>query len=198
MFVFLILIVFISENCELNQSKIQTLKKEINRLSSKHIIDKSLEVLILVWHLNLDVLHGHFKVNKVSGNFHFGPSKSFQHAHLYTFDLMSFTTESFNISHRVNQISFGDDFPGLESPLDGTERLMPKDEGSGMFQYYVQVVPTGYERLNGELTSPENGARQPPQPSPCVLHTPPRLVHVALSTCCCLPMMLQYSASHVA
>jgi gamma-D-glutamyl-L-lysine dipeptidyl-peptidase len=42
--VFLILIVFISENCELNQSKVQTLKREINRLSSKHIIDKSLEV----------------------------------------------------------------------------------------------------------------------------------------------------------
>ena len=44
LFVFLILIIFISENCELNQSKIQTLKQEINRLSSKHIIDKSLEV----------------------------------------------------------------------------------------------------------------------------------------------------------
>ena len=44
LFVFLILIVFISENCELNQSKIQTLKREINRLSSKHIIDKSLQV----------------------------------------------------------------------------------------------------------------------------------------------------------
>ncbi len=43
-FVFLILIVFISENCELNQSKIQTLKQEINQLRSKHIIDKSLEV----------------------------------------------------------------------------------------------------------------------------------------------------------
>jgi hypothetical protein len=98
-------------------------------------------------------LHGHFKVNKVSGNFHFGPSKSFQHAHLYTFDLMSFTTEGFNISHKINQISFGDEFPGLESPLDGTQRMMPKDEGSGMFQYYVQVVPTGYEHLAGEVVS---------------------------------------------
>ena len=42
--VFLILIIFFSENCELNQSKIKTLEREISRLSSKHIKDKSLSV----------------------------------------------------------------------------------------------------------------------------------------------------------
>ena len=42
--VFLILIIFFSENCELNQSKIKTLEREISRLSSKHIKDKSLSI----------------------------------------------------------------------------------------------------------------------------------------------------------
>eukprot|EP00936_MAST-01D_sp_MAST-1D-sp1_P002442 g2442.t1 len=95
-------------------------------------------------------LHGNFQVPKVSGNFHFGPSKSFQHAHLYTFDLMSYTTEGFNISHTVNSLSFGPAFPERDSPLDGVSRAVSKEQGSGMFQYYTQVVPTQYRRLGGE------------------------------------------------
>ena len=92
-------------------------------------------------------LHGHFLVPKVSGNFHFGPSKSFQHAHLYTFDLMSYTTEGFNISHTVNSLGFGPAYPGRASPIDGKTHTLAKEEGSGMFQYYCQVVPTQYTPL---------------------------------------------------
>jgi endoplasmic reticulum-Golgi intermediate compartment protein 3 len=92
-------------------------------------------------------LHGHFLVPKVSGNFHFGPSKSFQHAHLYTFDLMSYTTEGFNISHTINSLTFGPPYPGRDSPLDDMTRLLSKEDGSGMFQYYCQIVPTQYNAL---------------------------------------------------
>ena len=94
-------------------------------------------------------VHGNFEVAKVSGNFHFGPSNSFQHAHLYTFDLMSFTTDTFNISHTVHSISYGPSFPGQVSPLTGVQRVLGKDDGSGMFQYYCQIVPTAYQPLGG-------------------------------------------------
>jgi hypothetical protein len=94
-------------------------------------------------------LYGSFNVPKVAGNFHFGPSKSFQHAHLYTFDLMSYTTEGFNISHTINKISFGPAFPDRDNPLDGARRMLAQDQGTGMFQYYCQVVPTQYTGLGG-------------------------------------------------
>jgi len=98
-------------------------------------------------------VHGSFDVPKVSGNFHFGPSRSFQHAHLYTFDLSSYTNSEFNISHNINSIAFGPSFPGLESPLDNVQRYVGKDFGNGMFQYYVQVVPTGYTSLDGKVVA---------------------------------------------
>ena len=52
--------------------------------------------------------------------------------------------------------------------------------------------------LTGVVTSLVDGLRHPPHPKPRVLHTPPKLVHVAVSTSCDLPTMLQYCASHLA
>ncbi|KAK7485635.1 hypothetical protein BaRGS_00023084, partial [Batillaria attramentaria] len=62
---------------------------------------------------------GHLEVNKVAGNFHFAPGKSFQQHHVHVHDLQAFGGQKFNISHRINHMSFGIDYPGIVNPLDG-------------------------------------------------------------------------------
>ena len=63
--------------------------------------------------------------------------------------LLSFTYDQFNITHRVNSFSFGDHFPGIKSPLDGQYRLV--EDTHGMYQYYMKVVPTQYKNINDEV-----------------------------------------------
>ena len=63
-------------------------------------------------------------------------------------------SEQFNVTHMVNKLSFG--LPigedrrqalNLTSQLDGAFRTVA--DGYGMFQYYLQVVPTVFHFLNG-------------------------------------------------
>ncbi|KAI3996392.1 hypothetical protein MKX01_026860 [Papaver californicum] len=74
------------------------------------------------------------QVNKVAGNFHFAPGKSFQQANVHVHDVTAFQKDSFNISHKINKLSFGESFPGYTP--------------TGMFQYFVKVVPTIYTDIN--------------------------------------------------
>jgi hypothetical protein len=39
-------------------------------------------------------------------------------------------------------LSFGEDFPGRDDPLDGTVKVLEHD--SGVYQYFMKVVPTEY------------------------------------------------------
>ncbi|KAL0325008.1 UNVERIFIED_CONTAM: Endoplasmic reticulum-Golgi intermediate compartment protein 3, partial [Sesamum radiatum] len=64
-------------------------------------------------------IYGFLDVNKVAGNFHFAPGKSFQQSNVHVHDLLAFHKDSFNISHRINRLAFGDYFPGAVNPLDG-------------------------------------------------------------------------------
>jgi hypothetical protein len=63
-------------------------------------------------------VYGTLEANKVAGNFHFAPGKSFQQANMHVHDLMTFGKESFNVSHKITEISFGVHFPGVVNPLD--------------------------------------------------------------------------------
>merc|ERR1712216_601848 len=50
-----------------------------------------------------------------------------------------------NLSHTIEQLSFGREFPGVINPLDGTSRaLKSSDELVGATKYFVKVVPTTY------------------------------------------------------
>jgi len=93
-------------------------------------------------------VYGHLLVNKVAGNFHFAPGKSFQSHHNHVHDLQPFKVGVFNVTHYIHRISFGKDFPGIVNPLDGVDKVI--DNGSGMFKYFVKIVPTIYETLDGE------------------------------------------------
>ncbi len=96
-------------------------------------------------------MYGNLEVNKVAGNFHFAPGKSFQHAHMHIHDLAQYSGHKFNMSHRINSLSFGEPFPGIVNPLDGVAKATKEEENAetGMFMYYVKVVPTRYEYLYG-------------------------------------------------
>ncbi|NXR26388.1 ERGI2 protein, partial [Cinclus mexicanus] len=58
------------------------------------------------------------------------------HAHLAA--LVSH--ESYNFSHRIDHLSFGELIPGIINPLDGTEKIA--SDYNQMFQYFITVVPT--------------------------------------------------------
>ncbi|CAH3151072.1 hypothetical protein pdam_00002652 [Pocillopora damicornis] len=92
---------------------------------------------------------GHLEVNKVAGNFHFAPGKSFQQHHVHVHDLQPFGSTQFNLSHHIRHLSFGHEYPGIKHPLDDTY-ISAEDAGS-MYQYFVKIVPTMYRKLNGEV-----------------------------------------------
>lgn len=94
-------------------------------------------------------VYGYLMVNKVAGNFHFAPGKSFQQHHMHIHDLQPFRNSHFNLSHVVNRLSFGKEFPGIVNPLDGVDKVETV-ESSSMYQYFIKIVPTVYESLNGD------------------------------------------------
>ncbi|XP_034270021.1 endoplasmic reticulum-Golgi intermediate compartment protein 3 isoform X3 [Pantherophis guttatus] len=99
-------------------------------------------------------VYGFLEVNKVAGNFHFAPGKSFQQSHVHVLtelvhDLQSYGLDNINITHIIRHLSFGKDYPGLVNPLDGT--IVTAHQASMMFQYFVKVVPTVYMKVDGEM-----------------------------------------------
>jgi len=87
-------------------------------------------------------IYGYLLVNKVAGNFHFAPGKSFQQHNMHVHDLQPLKWATFNISHQIIRLSFGTEFPGIVNPLDNVSK---SGSSSNMYQYFIKVVPTIYE-----------------------------------------------------
>ncbi|XP_073143213.1 uncharacterized protein [Henckelia pumila] len=92
-------------------------------------------------------IHGSLEVNKVAGNFHFAPGKSFHQSNFQLLDLLTFQTENYNISHTINKLTFGDSIPGIVNPLDGVQWL--QETPNGVYQYFIKVVPTIHTNIRG-------------------------------------------------
>ncbi|GJT69126.1 endoplasmic reticulum-Golgi intermediate compartment protein 3-like protein [Tanacetum coccineum] len=93
-------------------------------------------------------LHGSLEVNKLAGNFHF--VKSFHLANMHAHhESNAFEGDSYNISHRINKLSFGDPYPGILNPLDGLH--WNQVTANGMYQYFIKVVPTVYTPIRGSV-----------------------------------------------
>lgn len=92
-------------------------------------------------------VYGSLEVNKVAGNFHFAPGKSFQQSNMHVHDFLAFQKESFNVSHTITELRFGPHFPGVVNPLDKAKRIQATS--SGMYQYFIKVVPTVYKDVRG-------------------------------------------------
>ncbi|KAI8800756.1 endoplasmic reticulum vesicle transporter-domain-containing protein [Cladochytrium replicatum] len=92
-------------------------------------------------------VHGHLEVNKVAGNFHFAPGKSFQQSNMHVHDLHPyFQNYHFDFSHEIHSLSFGQSI-NFQNPLD----RISKDtvQSYFMYQYFTKVVGTKYTFLNG-------------------------------------------------
>ncbi|KAJ3048652.1 Endoplasmic reticulum-Golgi intermediate compartment protein 3 [Rhizophlyctis rosea] len=98
-------------------------------------------------------LWGYLKVNKVAGNVHLAPGKSFQQGSMHVHDLQPYLkVEGLNFDHTIHQLSFGQQPAGFRNPLDGVSKKAVDGEGKanpyGMFQYYTKVVSTQFNFRN--------------------------------------------------
>ena len=97
-------------------------------------------------------VHGVVALGSGGGNLHLAPGhelENFGSSAVFTSlqDFISQAFETFNVSHTVNSLRFGSEYPGDIHQLDGQSRMI--QDAFGMYQYYVQIVPTLYRFLNG-------------------------------------------------
>jgi len=111
-------------------------------------------------------IEGGIRVNKVVGNFHFAPGKSFSNGNMHVHDLENYFKDDYSHSftHKVHQLRFGPPVPESAikamggvggmwtnhhvNPLDGTEQHT--DERAYNYMYFVKVVSTAYLPLGWE------------------------------------------------
>lgn len=91
---------------------------------------------------------GYIEVNRVAGNFHIAMGEGVERGgrHIHKFDPDD--TPNFNASHIIHHLSFG---PSVDSKvkgvdsLDGVTKIVTKEYGTtGLFQYFIKIVPTTY------------------------------------------------------
>lgn len=85
---------------------------------------------------------GHMSVNKVAGNFHIamGQTHSRESRHIHQFNPAEIP--NYNVSHRINKLYFGELIPGQVNPLDGRLAVPAEVPGTGVYQYFIKIVPT--------------------------------------------------------
>jgi hypothetical protein len=88
-------------------------------------------------------LAGYMTVNRVSGNFHIAMGEGIERdgRHIHTF--LPEDAVNFNASHIIHLLSFGPE-DGKE-PLNGVTKIVTEETGTtGLFQYFIKIVPTTY------------------------------------------------------
>ncbi|KAK5876571.1 hypothetical protein CesoFtcFv8_025910 [Champsocephalus esox] len=81
------------------------------------VADKQLKPLNACW------VHGHVYVNKVAGNLHVTVGKPIHHPQGHAHIAAFVSHDTYNFSHRIDHLSFGEEIPGIINPLDGTEKI---------------------------------------------------------------------------
>jgi hypothetical protein len=105
-------------------------------------------------------IKGSAKLNRISGNLHFAPGASSNQGNKHLHDLSLYLKEGdFSFKHTVNHFSFGPEINSKyqqakaqdlsSNPLDGIASLSGGKEH--MYSYFLKVVPTRYEYLNGTI-----------------------------------------------
>lgn len=106
-------------------------------------------------------VEGGIRVNKVVGNFHFAPGKSYSNGQQHVHDLENYfaSPEAHTFSHQIHHLRFGPQLDGKLvkrfggktgmawsnhhiSPLDSTDQQT--DDRAFNYMYFVKVVPTAY------------------------------------------------------
>jgi hypothetical protein len=94
-------------------------------------------------------VRGSLLVNKVAGNVHMalGTSVVRDGAHIHQF--LPAEAPGFNVSHTIHSITFGEIYHGMPlNPLDNIHRHVDEDIGTGLYQYFIKVIPTIYIGLD--------------------------------------------------
>jgi len=105
---------------------------------------------------------GHLSVNKVIGNFHIAPGKSFSSAQMHVHDLNQYfaSSKEHTFTHTIHHLSFGPDLPAnvkvQRNPLDDARQVA--QERSFNFMYFIKVVSTSYLPLGASENPHTPGA----------------------------------------
>lgn len=104
-------------------------------------------------------MHGVVLVNKVVGNFHFAPGKSYSNMQMHVHDLELYNDPAakYDFSHQIHNISFGPDLPPkvklhksgygmVQNPLQNTNHISYDKRHN--FMYFLKVVSTAYYPLD--------------------------------------------------
>jgi endoplasmic reticulum-Golgi intermediate compartment protein 3 len=102
-------------------------------------------------------IEGNLRVNKVVGNFHIAPGRSFSNGNMHVHDLNNYfeSPMQHTFTHTIHQLRFGPQLPdslqtSVDSPwtnhhlnpLDSTSQFT--DETPYNFMYFIKVVSTAY------------------------------------------------------
>ena len=112
-------------------------------------------------------LHGHFTVNRVAGNFHIAMGEGVDRDGRHIHQFLPEDRINFNASHTIHELSFLDeeygDIVGAnvnddkkkrkkkdgidgERSMNGVTKIVTEETGTtGLFQYFIKVVPTVYK-----------------------------------------------------
>jgi hypothetical protein len=93
-------------------------------------------------------VHGKVALSSGGGNLHLAPGKDYGSTETgdNIFDMLLRSFQKWNVTHTVNKIRFGPEYPAAVYQLDGQNKLV--DDQSAMYQYYFQVrCGLGIERV---------------------------------------------------
>mmetsp|Transcript_1930 Transcript_1930/g.2680 ORF Transcript_1930/g.2680 Transcript_1930/m.2680 type:complete len:504 (-) Transcript_1930:619-2130(-) len=89
-------------------------------------------------------LSGYMTVNRVAGNFHIAMGEGVERDGRHIHSFLPEDAPNFNASHIIHQLSFG---PGEENKavMNNIKKIVGPEHGTtGLFQYFIKVVPTTY------------------------------------------------------
>lgn len=121
-------------------------------------------------------IEGGLRVNKVVGNFHIAPGRSFSSANMHVHDLKNYwdmpEPQMHSFAHTIHTLRFGPQLPeSVSRKLDGgntpwtSHHANPLDDTrqettdpNFNFMYFIKIVPTSYLALGWEKTLLADGA----------------------------------------
>mmetsp|Transcript_25413 Transcript_25413/g.76330 ORF Transcript_25413/g.76330 Transcript_25413/m.76330 type:complete len:416 (-) Transcript_25413:13-1260(-) len=89
-------------------------------------------------------LAGWLEVNKVAGNVHVAMGESAVQNGRFIHQFDPTHAHEFDVSHDIHELRFGDPYERQLLPLEGVSRRVTPEAGTGLFQYFVKLVPTIY------------------------------------------------------
>ena len=114
-------------------------------------------------------IEGSLRVNKVVGNFHIAPGRSFTNGAMHVHDLNNYrhpgADTKHTFTHKIHELRFGPQIPAEltkkiggnlawtdhhGNPLEGTEQVTEESEYN--YMYFIKVVSTSYLPLGKERT----------------------------------------------